>query len=238
MPQGRAARAKRQGDVRLTAHRRRGTIRAAFLRMIPRKYATPFPADGRGLAESPRARGLRLTRPRWVVLEAVRASDAHPGVGGVRAGATASSAGEPGHCVPQPPPAGRGGPGAGARGADRAPLRRQHRSPRPLHLRDVRAGARHPPAAAGFRRRLPRPRARDPRPWRGVLRPLRRLPPPRRSPSSRRSAPSRTTRWPWWSTIRTSALARCSRRRRSAASPPIWHDGSRGPARPGARRSA
>jgi len=46
--------------------------------MIPKKCARAGPAEGAHLGESLRACGLRLTRPRRVILEVVRATDAHP----------------------------------------------------------------------------------------------------------------------------------------------------------------
>jgi Fur family ferric uptake transcriptional regulator len=49
--------------------------------MIPKKDRPARPAT----AASLRARGMRLTRPRRAILEAVRASDAHPSVAAVHA---------------------------------------------------------------------------------------------------------------------------------------------------------
>jgi len=49
-----------------------------LLRMIPNKVPPPSRADAGPSSDALRARGLRLTRPRRVILEVVRASDAHP----------------------------------------------------------------------------------------------------------------------------------------------------------------
>ena len=46
--------------------------------MIPNKLPPPSRADAGPSSDALRARGLRLTRPRRVILEVVRATDAHP----------------------------------------------------------------------------------------------------------------------------------------------------------------
>jgi Fur family transcriptional regulator, peroxide stress response regulator len=46
--------------------------------MIPKKLPPPSRADAGPPSDALRARGLRLTRPRRVILEVVRATDAHP----------------------------------------------------------------------------------------------------------------------------------------------------------------
>jgi Fe2+ or Zn2+ uptake regulation protein len=46
--------------------------------MIPKKLPPPSRADAGSPSDALRARGLRLTRPRRVILEVVRATDAHP----------------------------------------------------------------------------------------------------------------------------------------------------------------
>jgi Fe2+ or Zn2+ uptake regulation protein len=62
----------------LTDVSRWGSIGGEKLRMIPKKIQAPSRADASSPSDALRARGLRLTRPRRVILEVVRATGAHP----------------------------------------------------------------------------------------------------------------------------------------------------------------
>src|SRR3989338_6698247 len=133
-------------------------------------------------AETLRARGLRLTRPRRIILDVVRATDAHPTAASVyprvprppRAAARGPRDG-----LPDPPDAGRAGAARRAGRRRGRALRRQHGGPRPLHVPRARPDLRR--AGPGAARRAGAHGLADGLRGaglsHGVLRALRRMPP-------------------------------------------------------------